>query len=127
MQSVHITTNEVYSIQHYVIKLISDFRQVRGFLRRGTMVSPTNKTDHNDISTILLKVALNIITLTIPPPQLLLSYQKNEYASDCCLTSIEQLFSYIMTRTSHIQWDDMMMFALCMTYRLSWIFIGLAH
>ena len=42
MQSVPITTNvarsnpahgEVYSIQHYVIKFVSDLRQVRGFLR----------------------------------------------------------------------------------------------
>jgi len=41
MQSVPITTNvvssnpahgEVYSIQHYVIKFVSDFRQVGGFL-----------------------------------------------------------------------------------------------
>ena len=42
LQSVSITTNvvsanhvhgEVYSIQHYVIKLISDLRQLGGFLR----------------------------------------------------------------------------------------------
>ena len=42
VQSVHITTNvvstdpahgEVYSIQHYVIKFVSDLRQVGGFLR----------------------------------------------------------------------------------------------
>ena len=42
MQSVHITTNvvssnpvygEVYSTQHYVIKFVSDLRQVSGFLR----------------------------------------------------------------------------------------------
>jgi hypothetical protein len=42
MQSVPITTNavssnpvhgEVYSIQHYVIKFVSDLRQVGGFLR----------------------------------------------------------------------------------------------
>ena len=41
MQSVPITTNvvssnpvhgEVYLIQHYVIKFVSDFRQVGGFL-----------------------------------------------------------------------------------------------
>jgi hypothetical protein len=29
----------------------------------GTPVSSTNKTDHNDIAEILLKVALNTITL----------------------------------------------------------------
>ena len=38
MQSVHITTNVVSSnpaqaIQHYVIKFVSDLRQVGGFLR----------------------------------------------------------------------------------------------
>jgi hypothetical protein len=42
VQSVPITTNfvssnpihdEVYSIQHYVIKFVSDFGQVGGFLR----------------------------------------------------------------------------------------------
>jgi hypothetical protein len=42
VQSVPITTNvaslnpvhaEVYSIQHYVIKFVSDLRQVSGFLR----------------------------------------------------------------------------------------------
>ena len=42
MQSVTITTNvgnsnpargEVYSIQHYVIKFVSDLRQVGGFLQ----------------------------------------------------------------------------------------------
>ena len=42
MQSVYITINvvssnpaygEVYSIQHYVIKLVSDLQQVDGFLQ----------------------------------------------------------------------------------------------
>jgi hypothetical protein len=31
----------------------------------GTPVSSTNKTDHHDISEILLKVALNTIALTL--------------------------------------------------------------
>ena len=31
----------------------------------GTQVSPTNKTDRHDITEILLKVALNTITLTL--------------------------------------------------------------
>ena len=52
VQSVHITTNvvswnpingEVYLIQHYVIKFVSDLRQVGGFL--CTLVSSINKTD----------------------------------------------------------------------------------
>ena len=48
---------EMYSIQHYVIKLVS-----------GSPVSATNKTDHHNITETLLKVALNTITLT--PPKL---------------------------------------------------------
>ena len=41
---------EAYSIHHYVIKFVSDLRQVSG------PVSATNKTDCHDISEILLKV-----------------------------------------------------------------------
>jgi hypothetical protein len=64
MQSVPITTNivssnpahgMVYSIQHYVSQWFSP----------GTPVSSTNKTDCHDITEILLKVALNTITLTL--------------------------------------------------------------
>jgi len=69
MQSVPITNNvvssnpihgEVYSIQHYMIKFVSDLRQVGGFLL-GTLVSSINTTDRHDITEILLKVALNTI------------------------------------------------------------------
>ena len=55
---------EVYTIQHYVIKFVSDKRQVCGFLRVLRFPS-TNKTDHHDIIGILLKVALNTISLTV--------------------------------------------------------------
>ena len=48
---------KMYSIQHNVIKIVSDLQQVSGFTR----VSSTNKTDHHDINEILLKVALNTI------------------------------------------------------------------
>jgi len=63
MQSVPITTNvassnpahgEVYSIQYYVIKLVSDLRQV------VLWFSPPIKLSH-DITEMLLKVALNTI------------------------------------------------------------------
>jgi hypothetical protein len=54
---------EVYSIQHYVIKFVSDFRQVSGFLRLLRFPSPI-KLSH-DITEKLLKVALNNITLTL--------------------------------------------------------------
>jgi hypothetical protein len=40
----------------------------------GTLVSSTNKTNHNDITVILLKVALNTITLTLTPYLLLKVY-----------------------------------------------------
>jgi hypothetical protein len=46
-------------MQHYVINL----QQVGG--SPGTPVSSTYKTDRHDITDILLKVALNIITLTL--------------------------------------------------------------
>ena len=52
------------SIQHYVIKFVSDLRHVGGFLL-GTPVSSTNNTDRHDIIEILLKVALNTITLNL--------------------------------------------------------------
>ena len=74
VQSVPITTKgvssnsvhgEVYSIQYYVIKFVSDLRQVGGFFfSPGTMVSSTNNTDCRDITEILLKVALNTINQT---------------------------------------------------------------
>ena len=50
MQSVPITINvvnsnpahdEVYSIQHYVIKFVSDLRQVGGFLRFPSSIKLT--------------------------------------------------------------------------------------
>ena len=46
-------------VQHYVIKFVSDLRQVSGF--SGPPVSSTNKTDCHDITAILLKVVLNTI------------------------------------------------------------------
>jgi hypothetical protein len=69
MQSLPITTKgvssnrtqgNVYSIPHYMIKFVSDLRQVGVF-----PVSSTNKTDRHDIAEILLKVALNTIAIYI--------------------------------------------------------------
>ena len=68
MQPVPITTKvvssnptngEVYSIQHYVIKCVSDLlvKQVAGFLQELWF-----PPDHHDITEILLKVALNTVT-----------------------------------------------------------------
>jgi hypothetical protein len=53
---------EVYSIQHYVIKFVS----VAGlWFSVNTLVSSTNKTDHSNITEILLKVALSAIGLIV--------------------------------------------------------------
>ena len=54
--SVNLAHDEVYSIQHYVIKFVGDLRQVGGF--PGIPISSTNKTEHHDIAEIMLKVAL---------------------------------------------------------------------
>jgi hypothetical protein len=47
---------QMYLKQHYVIKFVSDLQQVCGFLW-VPRVSSTNKTDHHDITEILLKDA----------------------------------------------------------------------
>jgi hypothetical protein len=60
--SLNPTHGEVYSIQHYVIKYVSDFCQAGQWFSPGTPVSSTNKTDHHNIAEILLKVALSIRT-----------------------------------------------------------------
>jgi len=74
VQSVLITTKvvssnplhgEAYSIQHYVIKFVSELRQIGGFFP-GTPLSSTNKTDHHDITEILLKMGINTIDQTKP-------------------------------------------------------------
>ena len=65
MQSVPITTSvvssnpahgEVYSIQHYVIKFVSDLQQVNCFLHVLCFPSPI-KNDRHYINDIFLKVA----------------------------------------------------------------------
>ena len=70
MQSEYIITivvssnpvhGEVYSIQQYVIKFLSDLRQVGGFLQ-----FPPPIKHRYDIIEILLQVAINTINQTIP-------------------------------------------------------------
>ena len=58
----NLAHTEVYSIQHYVIKCVSDLWLVSG--SPSTLVSFTNKTDHHNITEILSKVALNTRTQT---------------------------------------------------------------
>ena len=55
---------EVYLIQYYVIKYVSDLRQVGGWLRYSC--SSSNKIDRNDITEIFWKMALNTINQTKP-------------------------------------------------------------
>ena len=73
MQSVPIITNvvslhpangKVYSIQHYVIKFVSDLQQIGGFLWVLRFPSPIKLTAA--IIEILLKMALNTINQTKP-------------------------------------------------------------
>jgi len=59
----NLVHGEVYSIQHYVIKFVSDLRQVGGFLLVLRFPPPITN-DRHDITEILLKVALNTINLT---------------------------------------------------------------
>jgi hypothetical protein len=47
-----------------MIKFVSDMRHDGTWFSAGTLVSSTNKTDHHDITEMLLKVALNIIKQT---------------------------------------------------------------
>ena len=57
---------EVYSIQHYVIKFISDLQQVSDFLQIRWFPPPIKLSDRHDIITeILLNVALNTINLNL--------------------------------------------------------------
>jgi hypothetical protein len=66
-----------------MIKCVSDLQQVDGFLR--VQVSSTNKTDCNDITEILLKVALNTITLTLfILDEIIAVKAKNTFADDTC-------------------------------------------
>ena len=53
----------VYSIQHYVMDFSVTCGRSVVFFRYFD--SSTNKTDHHDITEILLKVALNTITLAL--------------------------------------------------------------
>ena len=81
---MHITTNvvsskppsgEVYSIQHYVIKFVSDLRLVDGFLRVIRLTQPIQ----------LLKVALNTIYLN----------QRNEEREIFVLTAFFEYHLYL--------------------------------
>jgi hypothetical protein len=78
VQSVPITTNVVSSNSSHGNTIVCDkfwhWLATGQWFSLGTPVSSTNKTDCHDIAEILLKVALNTITVTITP------FHNNNYA-----------------------------------------------
>ena len=63
--SLNPVHGKVYSIQHYVIKFVwvCQWLATGRWFSLGTLVSSNNKTDCHVITDILLKVALNTITI----------------------------------------------------------------
>ena len=55
--------SEVYSMQYYVVKLVSDIATGQWF-SPGNPLSSTYKTDRHDMAEILFKVALNTISIS---------------------------------------------------------------
>jgi hypothetical protein len=86
-----------------------------------SLVSSTIKTDRHDIAEILLKVALNTITLTLTlfefnTENSLVKLCKRKQSSDksewLLLNAKWSIFSYFMSRTSYIRWNAMMYYKL---------------
>ena len=77
------THGEWSSIQHYVIKFVSNLRQVGGFLR-VLWFPPPSKTDRHGITELLLKVALS--TTSQPLHTYIYTYKK--YSSLCNFLTI---------------------------------------
>jgi hypothetical protein len=79
-----------------VIKFVSDIRQVDGFFP-GSPVDTTNKTDHHDITEILLKVALSthkqklapVCANTITATTALILELVLQFESNKCLNTID--------------------------------------
>ena len=84
----------MYSIQHYVIKFVRDLWQAGRWFSLGTPISSINETDRHDITEILLKVALNTITLT--------AYQ-NIYA----VVPFKGFEKNTLKTTVNVLWDSM--------------------
>jgi hypothetical protein len=61
MNTIVVSSHPTQAIQHYVTKWLATSR----WFSPGTPVSSLNKTDCHDITEILLKVTLNMITLTL--------------------------------------------------------------
>ena len=62
--SLNPVHGKVYSMQNYVINVASDLGHV-GAVLQVILFPPPIKTDHQNIAELLLKVALNTITLTL--------------------------------------------------------------
>jgi hypothetical protein len=94
--SLNPVHGEVYSIQHHVIKFVCDLWQVSGFL--------TNKTDHHDITEILLKVPLN--TINQPTNHIWVAKQVlhkciyGQSSSGCFLMPSQHFFRYIKGKST---------------------------
>jgi hypothetical protein len=71
--------------QHYVIKFVSDLRQVGGHFSPGHPVSSNNKTVRHDLTEILLKVALNTYTIK----------QTNKQKDNDCIMIVNKSFTTI--------------------------------
>ena len=76
------THDKVCSIQHYVIKFVSDLQQVSGFLQVVLFPQPIELFDH-DITEILLKVALSTITLNLNPLCEIFFEYSNNFIDKC--------------------------------------------
>jgi hypothetical protein len=91
---------EVYSIQLYVIKFVSHLWKFSS----GTPVSSINKTDRHDTTEILLKVALNTITL-------IRTLRANEFLQYCCLINYSQnmIQTFIFYLVRHVNYSRVLL------------------
>ena len=85
--SLNSAHGEVYSIQNYVI--VCQWLSIGRWLSPGTSVSSINKTDRHDITEILLKGALNTITLTHMPTN-----SKDLFELYTCQPTLRIFFSF---------------------------------
>ena len=85
-------SGEAYSIQHYVIKFVSDLRQVGGFLQILRFPPPIKLTATAEI---LLKVALNTIILTLTP---IILHKFDIFSRRCGSQQLEPSLIYIKIR-----------------------------
>ena len=111
--SLNPAHGKVYSIQHYVIKFVSDLQQVSGFFP-DTLVSSKKKTDRWNI----VESGIKHHNSSLNPPEapfytclrvkivswisIMCFWYHNILMSECCFKLSEQYFSSIIARTSYI-------------------------